>query len=97
MAKAKGSEKLYSRMRAAGVRKRVAKELTELRKHSKQGKRVPKRLRAAVDQLEQTVTELNEHVRRGDRSASGRKAARTRKAKTAQRKAAARRGARKRR
>jgi hypothetical protein len=97
MAKTKGSEKLYGRMRAAGVRKRVAKELTELRKHSKQGKRVPKRLRAAVGQLEQTVAELNAHVKRGDRSASSRKAARTRKAKTEQRKAAARRGARKRR
>lgn len=96
MGKAKGSEKLYSRMRTAGVRKRVAKELTELHRHSKDGKRVPKRLRTVVDRLEHTVAELNDHVRRGDRSASGRKAARTRKAKSQKRKSAARRGARKR-
>lgn len=96
MAKTKASDKLYDRLRASGVRKRVAKQLTELQSHSKDGKRVPKPLRNAVDRLEQTVAELNEHVRRGDRSASGRKAARTRKAKAAKRKAAARRGARKR-
>ncbi|MBN1527846.1 MAG: hypothetical protein JW895_02230 [Thermoleophilaceae bacterium] len=96
MAKAKGSNKEYKQMRAAGVRKRVAKELTQLRAHAKDGKRAPKGLREAVDRLEATVAELRGHVGRGDRKAAGRKAARTRKAKTAKRKAAARRGSRKR-
>ena len=70
------------------------RELTELPALADAGKQAPKALREAVDRLEATVAELREHVGRGDRSAAGRKAARTRSAQTQQRRAAARKGAR---
>jgi hypothetical protein len=66
MAKTK-DKKLYSKMRASGIRKKVARELTELPSHAKGGKRAPKPLREAVDRLEATVTELRGHIGRGDR------------------------------
>ena len=94
MAKAKQSKKLYARMRASGVRKKVARELTQLTSTGKQGKQAPKPLREAVERLESTVSELRGHVGRGDRKAAARKAARTRKAKKQKRSASARKGAR---
>lgn len=96
MAKTKQDRKLYSRMRASGVRKRVARELTQLPSSSKGGKRVPKPMRDAVKRLERTVSELRDHVGSGDRKAAARKAARTRKAKKQKRSASARKGARRR-
>jgi hypothetical protein len=94
MAKSKQEKKLYARMRSSGVRKKVARELTQLTASSKDGKRAPKPLRETVKRLEKTVSELREHVGRGDRKASARKAARTRKAKKQKRRATARKGAR---
>ena len=96
MAKGKRDQKLYSRMRASGVRKKVARQLAELPAQVRGGKRAPKPLREAVDRLETTVLQLREHARRGDRSASARKGARTRRAKAKSRGASARKGARKR-
>ena len=95
-AKTKQDKKLYNRMRASGVRKKVARELTDLPSHLRRGKQPPKPLRHAVERLEATVSELREHVGRSDRKAAGRKAPRTRKAKKAKRAAAARKGARRR-
>jgi hypothetical protein len=89
-------KKLYSRMRDSGVRKKVARQLTELPAHSKNGKRAPKPLREAVERLEATVTELQGHIGRGDRKTAARKAARTRGAKAGTRSASARKGARRR-
>jgi hypothetical protein len=94
MAKPRNDKKLYRRMRASGVRKKVARELTELPAHVKGGKQAPKPLREAVDRLETTVTELREHIGHGDRKTAARKAARTRRAKTKERRASARKGAR---
>ena len=96
MAKAKRDQKLYSRMRNSGVRKSVARQLSELPGQVRGGKRAPKPLRVAVDRLEGAVSELRGHAKRGDRSASARKAARTRRAKAESRRASARKGARKR-
>jgi hypothetical protein len=96
MAKVK-DEKLYARMRANGVRKKVARELSALPRQVKDGKQVPKALRDAVDRLEAAASELREHVGHGDRKAAARKAARTREAKSQKRSAAARKGARRRR
>jgi hypothetical protein len=96
MAKTKQEKKLYSRMRSGGVRKKVARELTELSASVKGGKQAPKPLRETVKRLEQTVSELRDHVGRGDRKAAARKAARTRKAKKQKRSASARKGARRR-
>jgi len=95
MAKVK-NKKLYARMRAHGVRKRVARELSDLPRQVEGGKRAPKALREAVDRLEATTSELREHIGHGDRSAAARKAARTRDAKAQKRSAAARKGARRR-
>jgi prephenate dehydrogenase len=94
MGKVKRDKKLYSRMRASGVRKRVARRLSELPAHVRGGKQAPKQLREAVERLEATASELREHARRGDRGASARKAARTRRAKAKSRSASARKAAR---
>jgi hypothetical protein len=96
MAKTKQSKKLYSRIRASGVRKKIARQLSELPAHASGGKRAPKPLREAVDRLEATVVELRDHSARGKRKAAARKAARTRGAKADSRRRAARKGARKR-
>ena len=96
MAKTKQEKKLYSRMRASGVRKKIAHQLSELPSHASGGKRAPKPLREAVDRLEATVIELKDHSRRGKRKAAARKAARTRSSKAESRSRAARKGARKR-
>jgi len=96
VAKTKQNKKLYARLRSNGVRKKVARELTQLSSSGKQGKRAPKPLREAVARLESTVSELRGHVGSGDRKAAARKAARTRKAKKQKRSASARKGARRR-
>jgi hypothetical protein len=94
MPKTKPDKKLYTRLRANGVRKKVARELTELSSWSKDGKRAPKPLRQSVKRLERAVSELRGHVGQGDRQAAARKAARTRKARKQKRSASARKGAR---
>ena len=95
MAKTTQDKKLYKRMRASGVRKKTARQLSELPGHVSGG-RAPKPLRDAVDRLEAAVVELKDHSRRGDRKAAARKAARTRRAKAKSRSGAARKGARRR-
>ena len=94
MAKVKGSRKLYGQMRAGGVRKKVARELATLPEIASHGKRTPKAVREAVGRLDDIVSELQKHARRGDRKAAGRKAARTRGAKGERRSRAAKRAAR---
>jgi hypothetical protein len=96
MAKTKREKKLYARMRSNGVRKKVARELSKLSGTSKDGKQTPKALRETVTRLEKTVSELRDHVGKGDRKAAARKAARTRKAKQQKRRVSARKGARRR-
>ncbi len=96
MAKAKRDKKLYRRMREGGLRKSVARQLSELPAQVRGGKRAPKGMRGAVARLETTVSELRGHATRGDRSASARKAAKTRRAKARSRSASARKGARRR-
>ena len=95
MAKTKQSKRLYSRMRAGGVRKKIARQLSELPGHVSGGERAPKPLREAVERLEAAVVELKDHSRRGDRKAAARKAARTRRTK-AQSRSSARKGVRRR-
>jgi hypothetical protein len=82
MAKTKQNKRLYSRMRASGVRKKIARQLSELPGHASRGKKAPK--------------QLKDHSGRGKRKAAARKAARTRRTKAASRSRAARKGARKR-
>ncbi len=94
MAKTKQDKKLYGKMRENGIRKRVAKELSELPARVSGGKQAPKPLRDAVDRLEGLVKELKSHTDRGDRKTAARKAARTRSQNAASRSASARKAAR---
>lgn len=94
MAKIKQDKKLYSKMRAHGLRKRVARELSELPAQVSDGKQAPKPLREAVDRLEGLVQELKGHTDSGDRKTAARKAARTRSQNAASRSTAARKAAR---
>jgi hypothetical protein len=91
MAKTK-NKRLYDRMRASGVRKKLARDLSVL--PAKGSKRAPKPLRRAVDRLDATVSELRSHVGGSDRKAAAKKAARTRRANAKKRSASARKGAR---
>jgi hypothetical protein len=93
MAKDKRQKKLYTKLRDNGVRKRAAKELSQLPGQVSKG-RAPKPVREAVDRLESVVDELRAHTMKGDRRTAARKAARTRSRKAGQRSAAAKRGAR---
>ena len=94
MAKTKRDKKLYGKMREHGIRKSVAKDLSELPAHVSGGKQAPKPLRDAVERLEGLVTELKGHTQSGERKTAARKAARTRSKDAASRSAAARKGAR---
>jgi hypothetical protein len=93
MAKRKGDNKLYQRLRASGVRKRVARELSELPLIGSAGKRAPQGARRAMERLQSVVSELQGHAGRGDRKAAARKAARTRSKKAEGRRSAARKAA----
>lgn len=94
MAKTKRDQDLYSKMRDHGLRKSVARQLSELPAHVSGGKQAPKPLRDAVERLEGLVEELKRHTGRGDRQAAARKAARTRSQNAASRSSAARKAAR---
>jgi hypothetical protein len=94
MAKTKQDKKLYSKMRDQGIRKKVARELSELPARVSGGKRAPKPMREAVERLEGLVEELKRHTTSGERQSAARKAARTRSQKAEDRSAAARKAAR---
>jgi hypothetical protein len=94
MAKPKRDQDLYSKLRDHGLRKSVARQLSELPAHVSNGKQAPKPLREAVERLEGLVEELKHHTGRGDRQAAARKAARTRRENAASRSSAARKAAR---
>jgi hypothetical protein len=94
VANRKQNKKLYARLRENGLRKKVARQLTELSSHVGGGKKPRKPMREAVDRLEATVQELRAHVGHGDRQAAARKGARTRAANSRRRSAAGRKAAR---
>ena len=94
MANVKTDKKLYERMRAHGLRKKVARQLSELPSHVSDGKQAPKPIRDTVDLLDKITGELKDKARSGDRKAAARKAARTRKAKAERRARSAKKGAR---
>jgi hypothetical protein len=93
MAKDKRQKKLYSKMRANGIRKRTARELSQLPSQVSKG-RAAKPVREAVERLEAIVDELRSHTMKGDRRTPTRQAARTRGRKAGQRSSAVKRGAR---
>jgi len=89
---AKTETDLLNSLRARGVRKKIAKQLTRAR--SCVGK--PKVAERAVADLSSVIGEVSDRLRNGPekRSAAAKKAARTRKHKAAKRSEAAKRGAR---
>lgn len=89
---AKSETDLFKSLRARGVRKKIAKQVT--RATSGTGK--PKVARRAMADLSSVVGDVSDRLRHGPekRSAAAKKAARTRKQKTAKRSQSAKRGAR---
>jgi hypothetical protein len=89
---AKTETDLFKTLRARGLRKKVARQVT--RATSGAGK--PKVAKRAMADLSSVVGDVSDRLRHGPekRSAAARKAARTRKQKAAKRSEAAKRGAR---
>lgn len=94
MSKIKQDKKLYGKLRDHGIRKSVARDLSELPAHVSGGKQAPKPLSDAVDRLEGLVQELKSHIESGERKTAARKGARTRSQNAAGRSASAGKGAR---
>lgn len=94
MAKQKRDQDLFDRLRANGLRKRVAGMLAD--QPGKGASRAPRPARDAVANLRSMLSELEDRVQGGPakRKAAAKKAARTRKAKAAKRSASAKKGAR---
>lgn len=94
MAKAKSDKKLHDNLRASGVRKKVAKQVSEALPKSGSSKAQPARQTAA--KLSSAVDEIKDRVSGGPtkRSEAAKKGARTRNAKAAKRSAASKQGAR---
>ena len=92
--KVKPDKKLYDRLRASGVRKKVASRVAESLPKGGAAKQGPARRAAA--ELGSAVDEIRDRVKGGPekRSAAARKAAKTRRAKSAKRSQAAKKGAR---
>jgi hypothetical protein len=89
----KQDKDLRKTLRAGGVRKKVAKTLTDATGKANPRKQ-PRLVTKTIDNFTAAAAELDRRVRGSQRSEAGKKAARTRKRKAAQRSAAARKGAR---
>ncbi len=89
---AKSETDLFKSLRARGVRKKIAKQVT--RATSGAGK--PKAVKRAMADLSSVVGDVSDRLRHGPekRSAAAKKAARTRKRKAEKRSKSAKRGAR---
>ena len=89
---AKTETDLYKSLRARGVRKKIAKQVTR----ATSGAAKPKVARHAMADLGSVVGDVGDRLRHGPekRSAAAKKAARTRKRKADKRSRAAKRGAR---
>jgi|tagenome__1003787_1003787.scaffolds.fasta_scaffold18481324_1 hypothetical protein len=88
------ADALFDRLRASGVRKRVAKELSEALS-SAQGSRASKAATARIADLQKVVADLEDRAKGGPakRQAAAKKAAATRKRDAARRSAAAKKAA----
>lgn len=89
----KQDKDLFKTLRASGVRKKVARLLTEGTGSGKRGKQ-PAVVTKTLDSLKAATAEVDKRVRGSQRSDAAKRAARTRKQKAAKRSAAARKGAR---
>jgi hypothetical protein len=86
---------LFDRLRASGIRKRVARDLSSAL-GSARSSRASKAAQGTIGELRSLVEELEDRARGGpaSRSAAAKKAAATRKRQAAARSAAAKKGAR---
>jgi hypothetical protein len=93
MARKSRQEELFDRLRAGGLRKRVARSLAEAT--AKANGRTPKAVRGVADDLKSLARELEDRATGGPakRKAAAKKAAATRKRKAAKRSAAAKKAA----
>jgi hypothetical protein len=90
---AKKDKELMDALRSGGVRKKVARDISDAATEAKRGK-PSKDLAKSVEHLRTATSVLEERVRESQRSEAGKKAARTRKRNTAKRSAAAQKAAR---
>jgi hypothetical protein len=88
------ADALFERLRANGIRKRVAKELSEALSTAN-GSRASKAATARIAELRRIVADLEDRAKGGPakREAAAKKAAATRKRKAAERSAAAKKAA----
>ena len=95
MARQSQSDALFDRLRATGLRKRVARDLSKALGRS-DGSRASKLAKGRINDLRSLVTDLEDRARGGPekRRAAAKKAAATRKRKASQRSAAAKKAAR---
>jgi hypothetical protein len=95
MAKTTTDNALFDRLRASGLRKRVAKDLSSAMGQANSS-RASQAARGTIDQLRELVDELEDRARGGpeQRSSAAKKAAATRRRTAAQRSAAAKKAAR---
>jgi hypothetical protein len=95
MAKSRFDTELFDRLRAGGLRKRVASTVAEAVGTTRRGK-PPKRVDRVVGELRSLAAELEDRARGGPakRQAAAKKAAATRRRNAAKRSAAAKKAAR---
>jgi hypothetical protein len=93
MARKSRQEELFDRLRASGLRKRVARSLAAAT--AKANGRTPKAVRGVADDLKALARELEDRATGGSgkRKAAAQKAAATRKRKAAKRSTAAKKAA----
>ena len=92
MAKKRDTD-LMAQLRESGLRKKVARSITDSAGQARKGK-TPKLVTDTVSSLRKAATELENRVTGPDRRAAAKKGAATRKRKAAARRASARKGAR---
>ncbi len=90
---AKNDKELIQALRTSGMRKKVARELSEATAEAKHGK-PSKELTRSVESLRAATSVLEDRVNESQRREAGRKAARTRKRNAAKRSTAAQKAAR---
>ena len=95
MAKTSQTDALFNRLRANGLRKRVARDLSSALGRGSSS-RASKSAQGVIGDLRNLVSELEDRAKGGPdkRKAAAKKAAQTRKRKAAQRSAAAKKAAR---
>ena len=91
MARRKQNADLFDALRESGMRKKVAKALTNSNGRARRGKS-PTGVESTIQNLRDAAAALEHRVGRSDRSEAAKKAARTRKRNAAKRSASANRG-----